>query len=108
MMRHLFFLVMSFIFISSIVEGQQLKPLNIEYFQDNRNGFQQNIYVQNILKEKPIVASNTYYPLVYSPTYSLKCTLPKGAVFCRMEDAIYNRLNFWIKFRMGTDDRYSN
>jgi len=47
---------------------------------------------------------------LFSPpsNLSLKYCLPKGAVFCHMEDVIYNRLNFWIKFRMGTDDRYSN
>lgn len=37
-----------------------------------------------------------------------KYELPKGAIFCRMEDAIYNKLNFCVKLRMGTDERYSN
>ena len=40
--------------------------------------------------------------------YSFNYTLPKGAIFCRMEDALHSHFNIWIKFRMGDDDRYSN
>ncbi len=50
-----------------------------------------------------LVSSTFEYNLPTVTTqYNLKCTLPKGAIFCRMEDAIYNHLNFWVKFRMGT------
>ncbi len=45
-----------------------------------------------------------YKPILLHVNY----TLPKAAIFCRMEDALYKRLNFWVKFRMGSDDRYSN
>lgn len=47
-------------------------------------------------------------PQATVPAMRLTYSLPKGAIFCRMEDALYKHLNFWIKFRMGTDDRYSN
>ncbi len=40
--------------------------------------------------------------------YTIHYVLPKGAIFCRMEDALYKHFNFWIKFRMGNDDRYSD
>lgn len=42
------------------------------------------------------------------PNYIYNYVLPKGAIFCRMEDALHSRFNIWIKFRMGDDDRYSN
>ena len=42
------------------------------------------------------------------PNYSFNYILPKGAIFCRMEDALHSHFNIWIKFRMGDDDRYSN
>jgi hypothetical protein len=45
-----------------------------------------------------------YKPMLLHINY----TIPKGAIFCRMEDALYKHLNFWVKFRMGTDDKYSN
>jgi len=38
----------------------------------------------------------------------IKYSLPKGAIFCRMEDALHQHFNFWFKVRMGCDDRYSN
>ena len=40
--------------------------------------------------------------------YSFNYILPKGAIFCRMEDALHSHFNIWIKFRMGDDDKYSN
>jgi|GEM_PF-2151829 hypothetical protein len=43
-----------------------------------------------------------------SPNYSFTYSRPKGAIFCRMEDALHQHFNIWIKFRMGDDDRYSN
>jgi hypothetical protein len=56
-----------------------------------------------------LFADNTPEKLVTTmQTYGFNYTLPKGAIFCRMEDALYKRFNIWIKFRMGTDDRYSN
>lgn len=42
------------------------------------------------------------------PLPPIKYELPKGAIFCRMEDALHEHFNIWIKFRMGNDDRYSN
>jgi len=54
---------------------------------------------------------NTYSFATSSPnvsSYRLNYELPKAAVFCRLEDALYKYFNFWIKFRMGNDDKYSN
>jgi hypothetical protein len=52
-----------------------------------------------------LTPSTSFRPL---PAYSFTYSLPKGAIFCRMEDALHQRFNIWIKFRMGDDDRYSN
>jgi hypothetical protein len=58
-----------------------------------------------------------YYAPKFLPAYcisscnscpALKYSLPTGGFFCRIESAIHQRLNFWIKFRMGTDDKYSD
>ncbi|HXP50989.1 MAG TPA: hypothetical protein VN922_13605 [Bacteroidia bacterium] len=66
---------------------------------------------------KPLYQTfNNYAGSLYSPansfkslhTYCFTYSLPKGAIFCRMEDALHQRFNIWIKFRMGDDDRYSN
>ncbi|HXB12318.1 MAG TPA: hypothetical protein VNZ45_10050 [Bacteroidia bacterium] len=38
----------------------------------------------------------------------IKYALPKGAIFCRMEDALHQRFNIWLKFRMGSEDKYSD
>jgi hypothetical protein len=40
--------------------------------------------------------------------HEIRYSLPKGAIFCRMEDALHEHLNFWFKLRMGCDDTYSN
>jgi hypothetical protein len=80
--------------------GQILKPCTIEYTIYNRN-----INHPNILLISKRLAGNC--PRLAS-TLNIKYSLPKGAIFCRMEDALYNRLNFWVKIRMGDDDRYSN
>lgn len=53
-----------------------------------------------------IAKKNNYIAPVSIPGAS--CSTPKGAVFCRMEDALYKRLNIHIKLRMGVDDKYSN
>ena len=42
------------------------------------------------------------------PVNDITYTLPKGAIFCRMEDVLYKHFNIWIKLRMGVDDKYSN
>jgi hypothetical protein len=53
-----------------------------------------------------------FFPMSNERTFAypqeIKYTLPKGAIFCRMEDALYKHLNVLIKVRMGTDDKYSN
>lgn len=95
---------MGLLVLSSAGYAQILKPVSVFYSNENRN-IQQNIFPQPLVMEKiPVPLQNNKLLLANN----FKCTLPKGAVFCRMEDAIYNRLNFWVKFRMGTDDRYSN
>jgi hypothetical protein len=40
--------------------------------------------------------------------HEIRYNLPKGAIFCRMEDALHEHFNFWFKVRMGCDDSYSN
>jgi hypothetical protein len=88
--------------------AQILKPLPVQYSNENTH---KNIFPKFVINERIIMFSETSvtnYMFRFTAVYSLKCTLPQEAIFCRMEDAIYNHLNFWVKFRMGTDDRYSN
>jgi hypothetical protein len=98
-----------FFMVTSVYMGnaQILKPVPIDYSQDK---ICQRIVEQPINIERSIIYADVpvYSPVLSFPACNFKCTLPQGAVFCRMEDAIYKHLNFWVKFRMGTDDRYSN
>jgi len=84
--------------------AQILKPVPISYLNANRDIQQNNSFAPFILKRAFVPSDN----LQFSNPNNLKCVLAKGAIFCHMEDAIYSHLNFWVKFRMGTDDRYSN
>jgi hypothetical protein len=36
----------------------------------------------------------------------VKYELPKGAVFCRMEEKLWHKFNVWIKLRAGSDEMY--
>ena len=98
-----------FFMVTSVYMGnaQTLKPVPIDY---PHGKICQRIVEQPMSIERSIIYADVlvYSPILFSPACNFKCTLPQGAVFCRMEDAIYNHLNFWVKFRMGTDDRYSN
>jgi hypothetical protein len=40
-----------------------------------------------------------------SPSYTVKSLYfhPEEGVFCLMEDAVYHKLKFWVKFRMGNN-----
>jgi hypothetical protein len=100
-----FFLMMGLITLSNGLAAQILKPLPIYYSHDK---VQLLSFERPLVTGKSIIYTGDSSPCFYIPACSFKCTLPKGAIFCRMEDAIYNRLNFWVKFRMGTEDRYSN
>jgi hypothetical protein len=44
--------------------------------------------------------SSNPLPIVYANT------IPQGAVFCRMENRIYERCNIWLKIRAGDADTY--
>jgi hypothetical protein len=97
--------IIAFISWGYQANAQILLPVQISYSLTNRI---------EIIREAPIVTNvNTAYLSENSlhtlpSAVNFKYTLPRGAIFCRMEEAIYNRLNFWVKFRMGTDERYSN
>jgi hypothetical protein len=97
-------ILFGFFVFCSVASAQMLKLVPISYLNENRH-VQQNGFNMTATMGKSVT-------LLDNPRFimsdNLKCTLPKGAIFCRMEDAIYNHLNFWVKFRMGTDDRYSN
>ncbi len=93
-------ILLGVVVFSSIVSAQMLKPVPLSYLNQK-----QYTSIQPMVFERRLVALDN---LKFSIADNLKCTLPKGAIFCRMEDAIYNHLNFWVKFRMGTDDKYSN
>jgi hypothetical protein len=78
--------------------------------QENRL-FTQPLFSHTNYSAKPIGIFNTYSFSSASPnvpSYRLNYELPKAAIFCWLEDVLYKHFNFWIKFRMGNDDRYSN
>ncbi|HSY77126.1 MAG TPA: hypothetical protein VK890_09740 [Bacteroidia bacterium] len=79
--------------------SQPLTLTRTNLFQHSNNISYSSFLLSNNISQKLIT------PL---PSNNFNYTLPKGAIFCRMEDALYKRFNIWIKFRMGTDDRYSN
>jgi len=84
--------------------AQLLKPMPVEYAHDR---IQQKIFQWVVAPNENIIYASLM-PMQLPAKLSFKYELPKGAIFCRMEDAIYNKLNFWVKFRMGTDEKYSN
>jgi hypothetical protein len=69
---------------------------------------QQNNYLRysSIENNKGLLAVDTKQGV--SCLKELKYSLPKGAIFCRMEDALHQRFNIWLKFRMGSEDKYSD
>lgn len=108
MKQYLVFILIGLVAFSCRINAQILKPLPVDYSQ---NKVQQKTMEQPFILQQSIFHPDAlpgYFPRQFSPACNFKYTLPKGAIFCRLEDAIYNRLNFWVKFRMGTDDRYSN
>ena len=84
------------LFAASVCNAQQLKKPDL--FTHQKNNKVTVVVYSPIIQHS--VISNSYPMLKYS--------CPKGGIFCQMESAIHQRLNFWIKFRMGTDDRYSD
>ncbi|HWY99369.1 MAG TPA: hypothetical protein VNY36_09800 [Bacteroidia bacterium] len=99
------FILLVFLMHSGNAQDKNMRPSQpfrlsrTTLFQRSNNIQPNGIFSNN----SPSQNSNTP-----SPSYSFNYTLPKGAIFCRMEDALHKRFNIWIKFRMGTDDRYSN
>lgn len=107
MKRYLFFLLLGITAFDCSVNAQMVRVLPL-YPQGK---IQQPVFQQHLIIQRNMScfdAAASYSLSRYSRVYSFRYILPKGAIFCRMEDAIYNKLNFWVKFRMGTDDRYSN
>lgn len=86
------------------VNAQVLKPVPVEY---THNKIQQNVF-QRVVSPNENTLHASVLPMQLLSKLNFKYELPRGAIFCRMEDAIYNKLNFWVKFRMGTDEKYSN
>ncbi len=106
-------LVICILFLSlltSFGEAQQLKNVPLSFLNNNqpsRLTIFENLPSTNGVNLSLIKTVDTKYPELYN-NISCQQPLPKGAIFCRMEDVIHAHLNFWVKFRMGTDDRYSN
>lgn len=104
MERKVVFVLLGLLVFICAGNAQLLKPLPIFYSNENRNN-QQGTFLHPVIVQRVFEYSDN---MNFSKATNLKCALPKGAIFCRMEDAIYNHLNFWVKFRMGTEDKYSN
>jgi hypothetical protein len=108
MKRYLVLLLAVLFIFDCKLNAQILKPLPISYFQGKARPI---VFGQFQRTYEGVFYSNTWNAnpgMSLSPEWNFKYTLPRGAVFCRMEEALYNRLNFWVKIRMGTDERYSN
>jgi hypothetical protein len=107
----LFLGVLFLLILIPFTEAQQLKNVPLSFLNYSNQPTKLNIF-ENIPANKEInlnlvKTEEAKYPELYN-NISCQQTLPKGAIFCRMEDALHAHLNFWVKFRMGTDDRYSN
>jgi len=103
-------LIYSFFLVSIFCNVCKAQQANILHFQwstgvkQQRNvvAFPSNRYV------KDLSVMNSTQALSYKAIPEIKYTLPKGAIFCRMEDALHQRFNIWLKVRMGTEDKYSD
>jgi hypothetical protein len=110
MIRNQVFLILVLLEFCYRSNAQVLKPVPIYYSVETVTN-QKAVFLNPYISGEKLFYIETKvmpYSLQYTPSADFSCTLPKGAIFCRLEDAIYNHLNFWVKFRMGTDDRYSN
>lgn len=95
------YLFLMLLALHSVAMAQQKALLKFGW---NLRGIEFNANT-TIIEAKPVMKNKTANPLIFK---NIKSTLPKAAVFCRMEDALHKHFNIWIKVRMGDDDRYSN
>jgi hypothetical protein len=99
-MNRVVFVVFLFLLVSAGIASAQQK------LQFNSFKFESALPISSS-SQRSLYTSTPF--MLYKPVFlHFNYTLPKAAIFCRMEDALYKRLNFWLKFRMGSDDRYSN
>ncbi len=61
------------------------------------------LFVHKILPPNTTVPA---YPIGYYATIHYANFIPEGAVFCRMENTVYERCNIWLKIRAGDVDTY--
>jgi hypothetical protein len=93
---------------SPICKAQQSTVLHFSWPMDTK---QQNNYLaySSIDNNKDLLeGGNKQSVSLTSSLKEIKYSLPKGAIFCRMEDALHQRFNIWLKFRMGSEDKYSD
>ena len=88
-------------------KAQQAKAFTFQW-KVNAADKESVFFFQNDKSVTMLPGETTQRVSFFSPLQPIKYTLPKGAIFCRMEDALYKHFNVLIKVRMGTDDRYSN
>jgi len=88
-------------------KAQQVKAFTFQW-KVNAAGKEDRSLFQNTSSVIMLPGETTQQVSFFLPLQPIKYTLPKGAIFCRMEDALYKHFNVLIKVRMGTDDRYSN
>jgi hypothetical protein len=93
--------------VSTFAKAQQARALDFQWSVDGTKKMQSVFFLMDTAKTYRLSASQPNelkYPSLAPITY----TTPKGAIFCRMEDALLQKFNIWIKLRMGTDNRYSD
>jgi len=89
-------------------KAQQAKAFTFQWKVNTESREDAAIFQRDNSKPFFLVGNSESVSLLSSPLQPIKYILSKGAIFCRMEDALYKHFNVWIKVRMGTDDRYSN
>ncbi|MBC7864529.1 MAG: hypothetical protein IAF38_16260 [Bacteroidia bacterium] len=59
-------------------------------------------------KNSPGIFSSKFFsPKINTASLCVNFEIPRGAIFCRMEKALMNKSNIWIKFRAGDEKYYS-
>jgi hypothetical protein len=107
MSRRLIYSLFTLLALSSLCKAQQSTTLHFSWPIDAKR--QNNYLVYSSIdnnKDLLVVGSKQVY--LTSSLKEIKYSLPKGAIFCRMEDALHQRFNIWLKFRMGSEDKYSD
>jgi hypothetical protein len=63
-------------------------------------------YQFKIPLEENYFSKNLKYSLSSNKSIAIPDPITHIAFFCKLEDKVFDKFNFWIKFRAGDDDAY--